>query len=285
MKSKRITALLVLVMIVGFGILFYPAISNIMREHQKDEILTEYQQSVTRQSDKRMEEEKQKAREYNQRLLNQVVLTDPFDEKGTAQLDQEYEHILNVNEDGIMGYVEIPRIHIYEPIYHGTREEVLTRGTGHLLHTSLPVGGESTHAVISGHTGLQDAEIFTNLTEVKKEDIFYLHILDETLAYQVETISVVEPDDVSQLYIVPGEDLVTLVTCTPYGINSHRLLVQGKRIPYTEETQKQAQQQKDDGMEHTNWRTTYLQSVGKGIGLAILLFGLYKIIGKIIGKS
>lgn len=282
MKKKAAILLLVLFIIVGSGMILYPAISNIMREHQKDEILTEYDNSVSKQDDTVLKNAMEAAQRYNESLLNQVVLTDPFDDDSIKDLDSQYSNLLNINGDGIMGYVDIPRINVYEPIYHGTSDTVLTKGTGHLLHTSLPVGGESTHAVISGHTGLQDAEIFTNLTELDNGDIFYIHVLGNVLAYQVDQISVVEPDDVSKLYIENGKDYVTLVTCTPYGVNSHRLLVRGTRIPYTQAVQKISDDQKDEGVSHYNWTETYVKSIIEGVLLALAIFILIKIVIKLV---
>ena len=144
--------------------------------------------------------------------------------------DKEYESLLSVLDDGMMGYVEIPAIHVNVPIYHYTSEEVLAKGVGHLYGTSLPVGGENTHSVITGHTGLMDAMIFTDLDKVQKGEYFEIHVLNETIYYEVDEIQVVLPDELNYLSIEEGEDLVTLVTCTPYGVNSHRLLVRGHRV-------------------------------------------------------
>ena len=143
--------------------------------------------------------------------------------------------MLDTDGSGRMGYLEIPSIEVYLPIYHGTSEGVLQSGIGHLGNTSLPIGGENTHAVLSGHTGLPNARLLTVLDKLQEGDQFYIHVLDEILAYEVDQIKVVEPDDISDIFIEEGEDYVTLVTCTPYGINSHRLLVRGTRVPYTEE--------------------------------------------------
>lgn len=150
-------------------------------------------------------------------------------------LPDNYQEVLNVNGDGVMGYIEIPKIGVYLPIYHGTSEETLQKGAGHLEATALPVGGLNRHPVISAHRGLPSAELFTRLDEMKIGDIFYIHVLDRTLAYQVDQIETIVPEDLAFLRAEEGKDLVTLLTCTPYAVNTHRLLVRGERIPYEED--------------------------------------------------
>lgn len=177
----------------------------------------------------RIAEEKEAIRRYNISLFkNSVVLTDPFDPDAYPITDGEYDELLAF--DDIMAYIEIPAIDVYLPIYHGTSEEVLLIGAGHLENTSLPAGGPSTHAVISAHCGLPSARLFTDLHLLKEGSLFRIHVLDQTLTYQVYGIDTVDPQDSSSLFIREGEDLVTLITCTPYGKNTHRLLVHGRRV-------------------------------------------------------
>lgn len=284
MKNKLVTVFLVVLMFGGVGIFSYPMVSNLLREHQKDEILTEYDQVVENQTDEQLEKARLAAQEYNKGLMNTVVLTDPFDEESLENLDEEYQYLLNLDGNGMMGYVEIPRIGVYEPVYHGTSDEILKKGVGHLMHTSLPVGGTDTHAVLSGHTGLPEAEIFTRLTEVSEGDLFLVHVLKEVLAYEVDQIKVVEPENTEDLYIEPGQDYVTLVTCTPYGINSHRLLVRGKRVPYTPEVKETAGRQQKEGAGKSGWRRIYGKAAVEGAAAAFAVILIIVLIRKIRKK-
>lgn len=218
-------------------------------------------------SQKEIKKELDKARIYNKQLLGNVVLTDPFDEDAVKEQNADYDKILNIDGDGVMGSVEIPSIKVYLPIYHGTDSTSLEKGAGHLENSSFPVGGKGTHSVISAHTGLPSAKMFDNLTEVKKGDVFYIHVLNQTLAYEVDQIKVVLPENVSDLLIDRNEDYVTLVTCTPYGINSHRLLVRGTRIPYKEAKKKESSQTKGD----SKWKAYAIAGI---IAAILLVLGL-----------
>lgn len=282
MRDKIITILLVVLMIVGLCSLGYPVVSNLQRERGQVQILTEYDEEMERRSEEQIEAARMSAQDYNKELLGTVIITDPFSPEDIKDTHENYIGILDLNGDGIIGYVEIPRIGIYEPIYHGTSEETLEKGIGHLEDTSFPIGGISTHAVLSGHTGLTEAKIFTDLNTLEENDIFFIHILKETLAYQVDQIKVVEPSDTRDLRIDPEEDYVTLVTCTPYGINSHRLLVRGSRVPYTSDIEIQAQTQKDEGAGYENWMEIYGKAVIRGLLLAmvILAFPMLRFIKK-----
>lgn len=276
MRSRIINILLVLAMLAGVGVLAYPFVSNVLHDRKQDEVITEYDESVEALSEAGREEMLAAARAYNEDLTGDVVLTDPFDPAAVSKIREGYEELLNVDGDGIMGYVEIPRIGVYEAVYHGTSDEVLSKGIGHLANTSLPVGGKGTHAVLSGHTGLPEAELFTNLTEIEEGDVFYIHVLGETLAYETDRIEVVEPSDTESLQIDVNEDYVTLVTCTPYGINSHRLLVRGTRVPYTESVKAAGDAQAAEGMDAENWKTVYGRALLTGAVLAAaLLFGIW----------
>ncbi|MGL6199166.1 MAG: class C sortase [Lachnospiraceae bacterium] len=237
-RKKKAPSLLLtfLIFIIGLGVLFYPFYSNWFNQWLQNQLMEEYDHSVAVISPEVLEAEKEACIQYNEGLLGNVVLTDPFDEEAMKQSSEAYQARLNLNSDGIMGYLEIPKIDVKLVIYHGTTSEVLDKGVGHLENTSLPIGGEGTHAVLSAHTAYTKATLFNDLIDLEEGDPFYLKVLDETLAYQVDQIKVVEPTETGDLTINREEDYVTLVTCTPYGVNSHRLLVRGTRIPYEEKT-------------------------------------------------
>lgn len=277
-KYRVITAILVLVLIIGLGVLAYPFVSNMLHDRKQDEIITEYDEKLADLDQEERDAMLAEAREYNESLLGNVVLTDPFDPAAMEKQNEEYDSIQNVDGNGVMAYLEIPRIDLYEAVYHGTSDEVLARGIGHLMNTSLPVGGEGTHAVLSGHTGLPEAELFTNLEQVEEGDIFYIHVLGETLAYEVDQIKVVEPSDTSDLLIEQGKDYVTLVTCTPYGINSHRLLVRGHRVPYTEELRDAGDAQAAEGVDGESWKEVYGRALLEGILIALAILGIFLVV-------
>ncbi|MDD7282021.1 MAG: class C sortase [Erysipelotrichaceae bacterium] len=224
-KKNHTTLILVLILLMGLSLLLYPSISDYWNSFHQSRSIIEYTQNVSTLDTEEYKKLWNLASDYNSKLIeknNEYVLSS--DEK------KEYESLLNVSDNGVMGYVEIPKIKCNLPIYHGTDESALQVAIGHLEWTSLPVGGESTHCVLSGHRGLPSAKLFTNLDELEIGDTFMLHVLDETLTYEVDQILIVEPQQTKNLKIVEGEDLCTLVTCTPYGINTHRLLVRGHRI-------------------------------------------------------
>lgn len=274
MWRKCLTLASVLVFLVGIGVLAYPVVSNLYYESQQKE-LTAYYDSLVQ--DILPQEEVpaglEKCRDYNEGLLKGgVLLTDPFDESQLDPTAMPYAGLLNVDGDGAMGYITIPSIQVNLVIYHGTTEEVLQKGVGHLQGTSLPVGGTGTHCVLSAHSGLSSKKLFTDLEQVVEGDVFYLHVLGQTLAYQVDQIQVVLPSETDSLRIDANHDYVTLVTCTPYGINTHRLLVRGTRIPYEEaETIQQTQE-----VRPSNWLKQYLQAALVGLWLVLaLLVALY----------
>lgn len=252
---------------------------------KQDQILTEYNEEMEKLSDAEIEDAKEKAKQYNDSLSNTVVISDPFDPDAADDMSADYISALNLEKNGIMAYIEIPRIDVYEPVYHGTSEEVLAKGVGHLEGTSLPIGGESTHTVLSGHTGLPEAEIFTKLESVKEGDIFLIHVLNETLAYKVDQIKVVEPSETDDLKIVPGYDYATLVTCTPYGINSHRLLVRGIRTEYTQDVSDEAAGQAEEGPDGGGWKAMYEKAIIEGILFAVILVVLINVIVRKFGKK
>lgn len=220
---------------IAIALTMYPFVSNWLFENKTDSVADAVEQAAQELDDSEQQAALEAARAYNQTLASgHVTLTDPFVEEQMKEESDEYESLLNLTGDGVMGMVEIPSIDVSLPIYHGTSEAVLEKGVGHLQGTSLPVGGESTHTVLTGHTGLSQAKLFTDLTELEEGDIFFLRVMGENLAYEVDQIKVVLPSELDDLKIVPGEDYCTLVTCTPYGVNSHRLLVRGTRTDYQE---------------------------------------------------
>lgn len=225
-KTKKGSNLpLILIFLAGLSLLLYPTVSNFWNSLHQSQAIAVYDQTLSKQNDETNEQMRRQAKEYNDSLLSR---DDEF--HLSEEFLTQYNSLLNVLGTGIMGYVEIPCIDCKLPIYHGTDEAVLQVAVGHLEWTSLPVGGPSTHAVLSGHRGLPSSELLTHLDRLETGDRFYLHILGEELEYRVDDIAVVLPNDTSRLRVVAGEDYVTLVTCTPYGINSHRLLVRGTRV-------------------------------------------------------
>lgn len=232
-KANHITTIvLVLILLVGLSLLLYPSVSDYWNSFHSSRAISAYAEDVANLDEAQYEEMWSAARAYNRALPERstnFALSD-------AQ-KEEYEKLLDISGVGIMGYLEIPELNMSLPIYHGTEESVLQIAAGHLEWSSLPVGGESSHCVISGHRGLPSAKLFTDLDKLQKGDVFVLRVLDEVLTYEVDQIRVVEPSQVSDLEIVEGSDLCTLVTCTPYGINTHRLLVRGHRIENIQESQ------------------------------------------------
>lgn len=226
MRKHLPTLLLVLVFLVGLSLLLYPTVSDYLNTLHSTRAITDYVEQVADLDDELYEEILESAREYNEKLQHR-----PWSLELKEEADiEEYQAELNVGGSGQMGYIEIPNIDCLLPIYHGTSDGTLARNVGHLEGSSLPVGGESTHCVLSGHRGLPSARLFTDLDRLVEGDTFLLHILDKTLTYEVDQIRIVEPEDTEELAIVEGKDYCTLVTCTPYGVNSHRLLVRGHRI-------------------------------------------------------
>lgn len=237
MKKKKsnyfITVILILTLLAGLSLLLYPSVSDYWNSFHQSQAISQYSEKVKnldKETRKKMWEDAQR---YNQRMKGQNK-----DYTLSEEEKAEYESMLNVDSNGIMGYIEIPKINCSLSIYHGTNASVLQTAIGHLEWTSLPVGGESTHCVLSGHRGLPSAKLFTNLDKLNEGDIFMLRVMDEVLTYEVDQILIVEPQQVEALRIVEGKDYCTLVTCTPYGINSHRLLVRGHRIENVKEANK-----------------------------------------------
>lgn len=274
MKKKAGNLVIGIIFLAGLSLLLYPFVANQWNNYRQKQLISGYEQVV---SDKEAAEgidydaERKKAEDYNEALLP-CVLPDSFALAESSGVDPVYMNTLNIAGDEMMGSVEIPKINIKIPIYHTTEEDVLNKGAGHLEGSSLPVGGANTHAVISTHRGLPSASLFTDLDQMKVGDHFLLHVLDETLCYEVDKISVVKPEDTSALAVEDGQDLVTLLTCTPYGVNTERLLVRGHRVPYVEEEVKEEKTVLSGSSLHTN----YLLWVFVGLSVtALFVFVLY----------
>lgn len=214
-----------MILLVGISLLLYPTVSDYWNSFHQSRAIASYAEAVAEIDNKQYEAMWRDAVAYNRKLAREGAVWNPSEEEL-----EEYEKLLNISGTGIMGYIEIPSIKVSLPIYHGVDEGILQVAVGHIPGSALPVGGRGTHCVVSGHRGLPSAKLFTNLDQLVEGDIFMMRVLDETLTYEVDQILIVEPEDVSALEFVKGKDLCTLVTCTPYGINSHRLLVRGHRI-------------------------------------------------------
>lgn len=232
MKRRYLQIILAaMLFLLALGLTLYPVISNWYNQRHQSQIQTAYQEVLEQTDTAELERIREQAAAYNA-AITPGAAEGAYTQESIIAASEDYVNQLNVGGSGIMGYVVIPKISVNLPIYHGTGSDSLDRGTGHLLGSSLPVGGESSHTIITGHSGMASQKMFTDLEQLQEGDVFYLHVLDEVLAYQVNDIHTVLPHDTSFLGIVPGQDLCTLVTCTPTGINTHRLLVQGSRIPY-----------------------------------------------------
>lgn len=275
----------ILFIIGGILLASYPWISNFVNERAADGEISVYEENV-----KNMDEEKLKkylldAQEYNAALLDtRIALIDPFDD-GFNKLYQDtpYSKLLNYDSQGVMGFLEIPGIKVKLPIYHGTSNDVLQKGAGHLEGSSLPIGGESTHSILTGHTGLNKAKLFTDLTSVQKGDLFFITVLNRKLAYVVDDINVVLPEDTSKLQIIEGKDYVTLITCTPYGVNDHRLLVRGVRTEYSEKDYEG--EQKKDNTKDSLWISAYKKALAIGVGAVIVLSMLLVAVQKLRSRK
>ena len=265
MKKKVITICSAVLFLMALGLTLYPLVSNYVNQKYASEIQTAYQVLIQQTDDSILQEEKQRAIAYN--LAITPGTADAYSEESLLSAAENYNDQLNIAGNVIMGYVEIPKIQVNLPIYHGTDAEVLDRGVGHLLGSSLPVGGKNTHTILSGHSGMASQKMFTDLEQLTQGDVFYLNVLNETLAYQVTEINTVLPYETELLGIVPGEDLCTLVTCTPYGVNTHRLLVRGSRIPYEEAAILEEETTSAEPTAST-WEAKYLQGLLVGCGAA-----------------
>lgn len=251
--------------VVALGLLLYPLIGELVSEKYHSDVETIYTATIEDTDDAELTAQRQAAQQYNAMLANATI-----SEGGAFAPPFTYTEQLTVG--GVMAYVDIPQIGVYLPVQHGTGAETLEKSVGHVVGTSLPVGGSSTHAVLSAHSGMASSKLFSDIDQLEKGDIFYIHVLGDTLAYEVDSINTVLPTDTSLLQIEEGKDLVTLVTCTPFAINTHRLLVRGHRVPYTPEQEAIATAEKPAA---SSWTQHYLAGLGIGLGAVAVVGGAY----------
>jgi len=270
MKSKVITIVLASVtFLLALGMTLYPVISNHVNEKYASEIHTAYEEIIQQADTSALLEAKELAIAYNAAIVPGAA-DEAYSQAALLEASVDYEKQLNIVGNGTMGYVEIPNINVNLPIYHGTSNDSLERGIGHLLGSSLPVGGESTHAILTAHSGMASQKMFSDLDLIKIDDVFYIDVLNERLAYQVDAIFTVLPHETEQLQIVTGEDYCTLVTCTPFGVNTHRLLVRGTRIPY-EEAEEILEQQPVIEEPTSTWEDKYMDGIITGVSIVVIL--------------
>ena len=272
MKKKSLNIKLIVLFLAGLSLLLYPLISNEWNTYRQSKLISTYEQVIEeKQEEIDYTAEWDRAHAFNQALLPSILPDSFAIAAASDEPDEEYMACLNLAGDGTMGYVEIPKIDIKIPIYHTVSDEVLQMAAGHLEGSSLPVGGSDTHTVISAHRGLPSAALFTDLDRLEAGDHFLFYILDEILCYEVDQITIVEPEETEALAVEPGKDFATLLTCTPYGVNSHRMLVRGHRVAYVPE-----EIQKEQAIVNVSLHTNYLLWVVIGLGITcIFVAALY----------
>ena len=256
--------------VVALGLLLYPLAGELLSEKHHSDVETAYTAAIEDTDDAELTAQRQAAQQYNAMLANAAI-----SEGGASAPPLAYAEQLTVG--GVMAYIDIPKINVYLPVQHGTGAETLERSVGHVMGTSLPVGGSSTHAVLSAHSGMASSKLFSDIDQLEKGDTFYIHVLGEVLAYEVDNINTVLPTDTNLLQIEDGKDLVTLVTCTPFGINTHRLLVRGHRVPYTPE-QASAAEEKPVA---SSWTQHYLTGLVIGLGAVAMVGGAYFLVRRV----
>lgn len=266
MKRTTIMILAAILFMASLGLTFYPIISNRVNAHYSSQIHTAYEKVIQQADNTALLVAKKLAIAYNE-AITPGAAGEAYSKPALLEASKNYEAQLNITGDGIMGYVEIPKIGVQLPIYHGTGSDSLERGVGHLLGSSLPVGGGSTHTILTGHSGMATQKMFSDLPQLEVGDVFYLKVLGETLSYQVDQIHTVLPHDTTYLCIEQNRDLCTLVTCTPFGVNTHRLLVRGTRIPY-EEAETIVETTQKEVVEST-WEQHYLKGIIIGFGVVL----------------
>lgn len=268
-NNKKAIILSLILFIAALAVTAYPLIANALAEKYRSEIQTQYFEKVASMDTEALDKAKADAEKYN-RLLNSGVVQNNYSDEALDLANVGYDALLNLNGDSIMGYIEIPRTDTYLPISHGTEAKTLEKSVGHVIGSSLPIGGRDTHCVLSGHSGMSDQKMFSDLNKLQEGDIFYIHVLNETLAYKVMCIDTVLPEDTSLLGIEDGKDMVTLVTCTPFGVNTHRLLVRGERTDYAEAAEEVAELEETQDTSST-WTEEYWKGVVIGIVILIVL--------------
>ena len=255
--------------VMAAGLLLYPLIGELLSERYHSDVETTYTAAIEAADDADLTAQRQAAEQYNAMLSGTAAIT----EGGASAPPLPYAEQLTVG--GVMCYIDIPKINVYLPVQHGTDAETLEHAVGHVVGTSLPVGGSNTHAVLSAHSGMASSKLFSDIDQLEKGDIFYIHVLGEVLAYEVDAINTVLPTDTSLLQIEDGKDYVTLVTCTPFGVNTHRLLVRGHRVPYTLEQKVSAAEEKPVA---SSWTQHYLTGLGIGLGAVAVVGGGYLLV-------
>ena len=256
---------------VALGLLLYPLMGELLNEKYHSDVETTYTAAIEDTDDAELIAQRQAAQQYNAMLANATI-----SEGGASAPPLAYAEQLTVG--GVMAYVDIPKINVYLPVQHGTGADTLEKSVGHVVGTSLPVGGSSTHAVLSAHSGMASSKLFSDIDQLEKGDVFYIHVLGKVLAYEVDAINTVLPTDTSLLQIEEGKDLVTLVTCTPFGVNTHRLLVRGHRVPYTPEQESATTAEKPAA---SSWTQHYLIGLGIGLGAVAVVGGGYFLIRRL----
>ena len=258
--------------VMAAGLLLYPLIGELVSEKYHSDVETTYTAAIEDTDDVELTAQRQAAEQYNAMLSGTVAIT----EGGTSAPPLPYAEQLTVG--GVMAYVDIPKIGVYLPVQHGTDADTLEKSVGHVVGTSLPVGGSSTHSVLSAHSGMASAKLFSDINQLAEGDTFYIHVLGDTLAYKVDAINTVLPTDTSLLQIEDGKDQVTLVTCTPFGVNTHRLLVRGHRVTYVPEQEAPAAAEKPVA---SSWTQHYLTGLGVGLGAVAVIGGAYFLVRRV----
>ena len=258
--------------IAALGLLLYPLVGELLSERYHSDVETTYTAAIEDTDDDELATQRQAAEQYNAMLSGTAAIT----EGGASAPPLPYAEQLTVG--GVMCYIDIPKISVYLPVQHGTSAETLERAVGHVVGTSLPVGGSSTHAVLSAHSGMASSKLFSDIDQLKRGDTFFVHVLGDTLAYEVDSINTVLPTDTRLLQIEDGKDYVTLVTCTPFGVNTHRLLVRGHRVPYTPEPETAAAAEKTAA---SSWTQHYLTGLAVGLGAVVVVGGAYSLVRRV----
>ena len=265
MKCKWYIFTAIALFVAALGLLLYPLIGELVSEKYHSDVETTYIAAIEDTDDAELTAQREAAEQYNA-MLSGATIT----EGGASAPPLAYAEQLTVG--GVMAYVDIPQIGVYLPVQHGTNAETLEKSVGHVVGTSLPVGGSNTHAVLSAHSGMASSKLFSDIDQLTEGDTFYVHVLGDTLAYEVDSINIVLPTDTSLLQIEEGKDLVTLVTCTPFGVNTHRLLVRGHRVPYVPEREAKTAETKKAT---SSWTQHYLTGLGIGLGVVAVIGGGY----------
>lgn len=271
MKRRYIRIVIAgIIFLLALLLTLYPVISNLYNQEHQSLIKTEYEEVVAQTDTAEFDRIRKLAVAYN-KAITPGTAGETYSQEAILAASEDYDSQLNLSGSGIMGYVKIPKIQVELPIYHGTGSDSLERGTGHLLGSSLPVGGESVHTIITGHSGMASQKMFTDLEQLEIGDVFYLHVLDAVLAYQVYFKEPVVPHDSSRLGIIQGKDLCTLITCYPTGVNTHRLLVQGERIPYEQAQEVQAVTVSGEAEVESHWEDQYWLGIQMGLTAMICM--------------